>query len=83
MNWMGPFRGREKDTFGSINLVQRRYALHPGSWLTTLDREAELGFGPTTAGRFNAKNRELAVGWTRQAVTVRLIVLEHQKCDGD
>jgi hypothetical protein len=23
MNWMGPFRGREKDTFGSINLVQR------------------------------------------------------------
>src|ERR1700758_4320972 len=75
--------GDWRQIFAPINLVQGRYALHPGSWLTTLHREAELGFGPTTAGCFNAESRELALRWTRQAITVRLIVLEHQKCDGD
>jgi len=78
---------RRLSTPGSVLRLLRAvidgYALEPGFRFTPLHRQAELGFGSTTTGCFNAEGRELALGWTRQALTVRLVVLEHQKCDRD
>jgi hypothetical protein len=74
-----PFCGRKRiglgdwrQIFALVNLIERRDALHSGSWLTSLHWQAEPGFGPTITGCFDAEGRELALGWTRQAVTTLL-----------
>ena len=79
-----PFSGRKRIGLGDwrqilteINLVQRGYALHAGSRLASLHRQAELGFGATIAGRFDPEDRELTLGRTGQAVTVGFGILEH------
>src|SRR5258705_11784444 len=64
-----PFSGRKRIGLGDwrqilteINLVQRGYALHAGSRLTSLHRQGALGFGETRNPRLYPEDRELELG---------------------
>src|SRR4029077_7568763 len=49
---------KAKQIFVEINPLQRRDALHPGSWLPSLHRKAELRLGATTTACFQPEDRE-------------------------